>query len=314
MTDPVLDSLENLARGKSSDLLACLTKTTAAEVIDGTRCTAHCYHVKLDGNGRPLVSDLIRAVSDAVLDYAIPREQISAARQRLEQTGAADSFSRLVKEARALFTDAANSGEVGELLLFLFAERVLRLPQLFSKMFLKTTTRKHYEGSDGIHAGATEDGKLALYWGESKIYSDVTQAITRCFKDLATYLHRDNGHDERDLQLLRQYVDIGALDLENAILSYFDPNSPDFRSAEYRGLAMVGFSSEAYAERTQPLTPEVLLERLTKERPAWPLHVAKRVNEEALLTFVMHTFLLPFPDAESFRLLFKEQLGMEHGD
>ena len=82
--------------------------------------------------------------------------------------------------ALSLFPDIESSGEGGELLLFVLAETLLRLPQILCKMSLKTNLRMHVHGADGVHAGVDPGmGRVALWWGESKIY-DAASAIREC--------------------------------------------------------------------------------------------------------------------------------------
>jgi hypothetical protein len=38
-------------------------------------------------------------------------------------------------------------------------------------MSLKTSREMHVHGTDGIHARMEDDGRLALYWGESKLHA-----------------------------------------------------------------------------------------------------------------------------------------------
>lgn len=122
----LLQSLADSTRGRATDLSGCLVESTRSATVGGTRATCYCYHVKLDGNCQPLMDDFIRVICSAAVYYAIPRQQIEAAKRRLLETNSTDDFMQLAKEARELFTDAALTGEGGELLLFLFAEKVLR--------------------------------------------------------------------------------------------------------------------------------------------------------------------------------------------
>jgi len=125
-------------------------------------------------------------------------------REDADRTGSSQKVVRLHTKARKLFTDLVQSGEGGELLLFALAEKLLRLPQLICKMSLNTNTRMHIHGADGLHAGVDEKtGKLLLYWGESKIFGDVTSAVRDCLKSLAPIL-LDHGASKRDLQRPRR--------------------------------------------------------------------------------------------------------------
>ena len=92
---------------------------------------------------------------DAVADYAIPRAQLAKAKARDAKYNSTAAVAALVEQARRSFTDVAKTGEGGEMLLFLLAERFLKLPQILCKMDLKTDTRMHYHGADGVYAGVS---------------------------------------------------------------------------------------------------------------------------------------------------------------
>jgi Cap4 SAVED domain len=124
---------------------------------------------------------------NAVADYAIPRSQLAKAKARDTKYNSTEAVTALVEQARRSFTDLAKTGEGGEMLLFLLAERFLKLPQVLCKMDLKTDTRMHYHGADGVYAGVTPEGMLKLYWGESKIYKDAATAIKDCLCRLASW-------------------------------------------------------------------------------------------------------------------------------
>lgn len=79
------------------------------------------------------------------------------AKARDEKWNSGEAVAALHEEAKRSFTDLALTGEGGEMLLFLLAERLLKLPQILCKMDLKTDTRLHYHGADGVYA----DRKIA---------------------------------------------------------------------------------------------------------------------------------------------------------
>ena len=114
-------------------------------------------------------------------------------------------------------------------------QKVLGIPQLLCKMPLKTNPDVHYHGADGIYGNYDNNiKKFCLYWGESKLYKDIGQAMTDCF------------YRERDLTLLRDNLDFDNEELEKAIVSFFDPDDEDYLSLEYRGACLVGYDEEAY--------------------------------------------------------------------
>jgi Cap4 SAVED domain len=309
-SERLAEALARLARGEQTDLAALLHNVEGHVVVDETNVTAHCHCLTLDGNGRPRIEALVEAVAEHVLDYAIPRNEYRVAKEDERRTGSSRMVVRLINRARQLFTDLEQSGEGGELLLFALAEKVLQLPQLICKMSLKTNTRMHIHGADGLHAGVDkETGKLLLYWGESKIHGDVTGAVRECLASLAPML-QDHEASKRDLQLLQRHLDIDDQSLENALKKFLNPDDPAFNSVEFRGLCLVGFDCDAYPKGPSKSELKSIVSAITAALPVWKKHVVKRVSEEKLDEFSMHFFFVPFPSADRFRELFREHLQL----
>jgi len=310
IAEPLEEALKRLARGSSTDLGALLYDVERHAVVGSTNVTAHCHCLQLDGNGRPRIEALVGAVAEHVLDYAIPRSEYRAAREEADRTGSSQKVVRLHTKARKLFTDLAQSGEGGELLLFALAEKLLGLPQLICKMSLKTNTRMHIHGADGLHAGVDEKtGKLLLYWGESKIFGDVTSAVRDCLKSLAPMLQNEEA-SKRDLQLLQRNLDVDNSELEDALKKFLNPDDPAFNSLEFCGLCLVGFDCAAYPTGPSKTELKAVVASITSMLPEWKAHVAKRVSDENIGAFSMHFLFVPFPSADEFRKLFRDQLGL----
>jgi hypothetical protein len=313
-TSIIASALEALARGESEDLAAYLREVEVRAPLDNCRAICHCYAVTLDGNGRPRVDALIRAICHRVIDYAIPRSAIQAATEQEQRTGSTAAKARLYEEAEALFTSLEKTGEGGELLLFCLAEAILGLPQLLCKMDLKTDPQVHFHGSDGLHAGVDEEtGKLLLYWGESKIYHDPQRAIYDCLKSLSGYLLAE-GEERRDIQLLGRYLDLNHPALERALKNYLNPDSPAFLSVEYSGLCLVGFDCDAYPGAPNQKTLDLLTGEVAQLVPVWKEYIGKRLGDEKLDSFHMHFFCVPFPSANDFRKEFRKRLGFVDDD
>src|SRR6185437_13564110 len=112
--------------------------------IDGHAVKVHCHCLSVDANGRAQPRRLAEFMCNAVADYAIPRAQLTKAKARDAKYNSTAAVAELVEQAKRTFTDLAKTGEGGEMLLFLLAERFLKLPQILCKMDLKTDTRMHY--------------------------------------------------------------------------------------------------------------------------------------------------------------------------
>lgn len=307
---PLEETLKRLARGEPTALAGILHNVESHAVVEGTEVTAHCHCLKLDGNGRPRIEDLVRVTVEHILDYAIPRSQIREAHDEYVQTRSTQKLVRLANDAKELFTDLEQSGEGGELLLFALAEKILRLPQLICKMSLKTNARMHVHGADGLHAGVDSTTvKLLLYWGESKIYGNVTAAVRECLASIAPMLTEQSA-GRRDLQLLQRHADLDDFALEAALKKFLDPDSEEFNSLEFRGLCLVGFDCDAYPTGRTAAELTALANQITMKLPSWKGHVKRRIAAEELDAFAMHFLFVPFPSADVFRQLIRDQLGL----
>jgi hypothetical protein len=308
--ESVEEALRRIARGEPTAFAGLLHDVESHVTIEGTLVTAHCHCLKLDGNGRPRIEDLVKVIAEHVLDYAIPRKHIREAEEEWQKSRSTQKLVRLANEARNLFTDLEQSGEGGELLLFALAEKLLQLPQLICKMSLKTNTRMHVHGADGLHAGVDPaTGKLLLYWGESKIYADVADAVRECLASIRPMLSEYSA-GQRDLQLLQRHADLDAPELEMALKKYLDPDADEFNSLEFRGLCLVGFDCNAYPAGPSTAHLAAISAQITATLPTWRGHVKKRVAEEKLDAFAMHFLFVPFPSADGFRQSMRESLGL----
>lgn len=251
---------------------------------------------------------------NAVADYAIPRSKLAEAKLRDQKYNSTESVAALLDEARRSFTDLAKTGEGGEMLLFLLAERFLGLPQILCKMALKTNSQMHYHGADGVYAGVSDRGILKLYWGESKIFKSATAAVSECFASLAPFLvdpESAESERERDLVLLSDRADLNDPRITAALRKYFDKTSVMSKRVEYCGIALVGFDSECYPTGSAKAVTEDIAKSARSELAKLCPNVANHVRSNKLEAFHIELFCLPLPSAEEFRTAFLDVMGIE---
>lgn len=251
---------------------------------------------------------------NAVANYAISRSRLAEAKARDDRYNSTEAVAALVEQARRSFTDLTNTGEGGEMLLFLLTERFLRLPQILCKMDLKTDTRMHYHGADGVYAGVTDAGVLKLYWGESKIYKDAGSAIRECLASLAPFLvepEHEEAERERDLILLSDKADLNNPDLTGALRRYFDRDSVMSKRVQYCGVALVGFDAEFYPAGDARAVAEEIAEAARSALGKWRTAVGERLALEKLSRFEIEFLCLPLPSAEAFRSAFLKAMGLD---
>jgi hypothetical protein len=290
-----------------------LTLVERDVLIDGHAVNIHCHCLTVDGNGHVQPRRLAEFMRNTVADYAIPRSQLAKAKARDAKYNSTEAVAAVVEQARRSFTDVARTGEGGEILLFLLAERFLRLPQILCKMDLKTDPRMHYHGADGVYAGVTADGMLKLYWGESKIYKSAAAAIQACLTSLAPFLlepEHENAERERDLILLSDKADLSDPALTEALKRYFDKNSIMSKRVQYCGVALVGFDAAFYPGDQVKIIADEIAEAARVELESWRATIGERLKTEKLEQVEIELFCLPLPSADGFRAAFLKAMGL----
>jgi hypothetical protein len=303
----LVERVANLAHGTPEELHSYLRSVGAEKRLADTLASCRCHVLLRDGNNRPSAPALAARLADECVNYCIPRSRIQEAVAHLETTGKADRLVRLSSEARELFTSLERSGEGGEMLLYLLLESVLGLPQLLCKMPLKTSSQMHVHGADGIHGRVLADGTLELYWGEAKLYGDVSSAAKACLEDLAPFLTDEGGRAaSRDLALLRDNLDLEDPALTEALRVYFTADRLEARRVRVCGAGLIGFSLEEYP--TVAAGEEIAAE-VTELVERWHDTTRGHVLELKLAEFQLELFFVPFPDVQAFRDTLRAELG-----
>lgn len=305
----VKEKFESLLRGDGNELSAYLTRIDAEVEVADTQARIHCYVLAHDGNDRPRAKDLAKAISTRVIEYAIPRSEILKAKDYFEKYNSPSKFTELQIKAKNLFTGLEKTGEGGEMLLYMLAQGHLRLPQVLCKMSLKTNAQLHYNGADAIHMAYDKtQEKLALYWGEAKLYETVSSAITSCLDSIRPFLCDDGGTDGsqlRDLHLMSSYLDLGDPELEEALLHFLDPDDPMFNKVQYRGVCLVGFDDRSYPPDSESKRHEDVMHEVTQALSRWRTQIGTKLRDRTPLhNFHLEIFLVPFPSVNNFREFF----------
>jgi len=308
---------KDLLIGESGKLSVYLQEVCFNTSITNTEAKVYCHCLKLDGNGRPRLKDLTRFVAEKIIDYSIPRSEINQAKKHFEQTGSTTKFVELHKKASKLFTSLQKSGEGGEVLLYILTQEFLQVPQLLCKMPLKTNSQLHYNGADGIHVTYEDDiKKLIILWGESKLYSSMSDGIRECFESIKLFLLDEGGSSaekERDIQLITTNIDILDDRLQNELLKYLDKDNALYSQLEYRGICFIGFDYDQYPNTPNSVTLEKIVDELKTKIDKWVSVVEKNIGlHKNLNKFVIHVFLIPFPSVQAYRDSFLKELGIEN--
>lgn len=312
----IADAIQNLLIKGEREIFSRIEKIGTELEVDGTETKAYCYTVKLDAQGNPRVNDLIEFMITKIIDYSIPKKLQDEAKEHMINTGSTSKIIELEKKASHLFTDLDKTGEFGEMLLYILVQEILELPQLISKMSLKTSGQLHYQGADGIHVKYDEtDDSLSLYWGESKMEKTMYSGLKNCFESLKSFLLDTYGNastQTRDLHLIMSNIteNINNSKLEDILVRYFDLDDDLSNKLKYKGICFVGFDSAHYPKNPLEKTTKDLVTLFQGEMSTWLQTTGNQVKKHINLEkFEIHLFLIPFPSVQEFRTHFLNNIS-----
>lgn len=304
---PLIDAVQQLVRGGWNEVESSLIAYGDPIQLEGTRSTVRCHFLRSDPLGNPRLNVLAQQLASQIVHYCIPRTEIEKIGQ-LSFDRQVPEITRLANEAARLFTQTqVKTGEGMELLLYALLEKGLQIPQVLSKMSLKTSTEMQYHGADGVHAKVLVNGDLAIYWGEAKLYGSIAHAMTDCLDSIAPYL--TGSAYEQDVFLIRHYADTGNAEVTARLLEFFDNNSLLSAHVEMRGACLIGFVHENYP--SLPSDKDKVKEELDAALSAWAKSTRNRLENRTLTRHSIEVFFFPVPSVEEFRKAIKTALRID---
>ncbi len=319
-----LDEALNSLTGKHDTFNARVRKVSRLSVDGFPRVQASFYYLAFQ-DGLPTIDQFVLYLKHRMVTFCIPRRERMHVRAQI--LADSDEAERLVLEqfekARDLFIRAKEqqkkAGEPGELILFVLLEWALRAPQLISKMYLKTSAEMPVHGTDGIHVGLHDDGEtLLLYWGESKLYGDLPDALDAVFKSVRDF-QEDAGKQKREIDIVRDHMDLGddQQALRDALLEYLDPYSNKANKRRHVFACFVGFDYSRY-EQLRKLHPDQVEEEFRKlfdQRAVEAIELLRRrLVADGMEVVNFEFFLIPFPSVKAFRTAFFKHTGIGNAE
>ena len=249
------------------------------------------------------VSDnLIESVADYALSWKI-RDKYK------------DKAMALSKKAREKFKEATkNDGELGELLLFCFLEGHLEAPKILTKLELKTSNKLYVNGSDGVHLKKIAEQKYQLIFGESKTYSDLSNAFDNAFKSIGEFVNeinaKGNGKSGINFEkgLISSHVesDIFEKDEEEIldVLLYPEEKGNYKFSLDDAFSIFIGYEIDIKDEQQKCSNDEFPIEiegKIVNQIDTYKGNVYKLIQKYGLMGYTFYVFIMPFTNIDENR-------------
>jgi hypothetical protein len=313
LTEELLKALE-ISR---DDLGARIAELSYDWAVDGLDVRGNFYYLALR-DGKPTVDDFITLLYHNVVKFCLTRRDRQRHIDDFQRTGKLHHMQDMFDKAKKLLIRSQNSaktvGEPGEIILYILLDAMLKAPQMCCKMSLKTSEEMPVHGSDAIHiAFDTPSETLILYWGESKLYAELSGALDEVCDSITKFRTAKDGKTprERDIKILCDYMDMEDGPPKEAVLNFFDPYSERSNRVREVYACFVGFDFSFFNRIARLTKTEVEAtfkeEYLDRIRTACKLFAAK-IHASNLHEVNFHFFLIPLPCVETFRRLYLERI------
>lgn len=256
-----------------------------------TRCTTQA--VREDA--------LISFICDKALHYVLKRSEILGKKP--------EDYRRLWDLARQAFNLTRNTGEAGELLLFILLE-ANGIIQVYSKMDIKTNGKMAFHGYDAVHIGGGKD--IALYIGHSKMYADFSSALNSALQDIRNFTANRPQRD-REIHLLSNHIDASKFgEYTEQIRSIVNPYEEHRENFAEVNAVFLGsewkFLQDGIRQQPQPFD-----DLMSKAFEAMHSETASKIQDKVTSIgsikgqrFVF--YVLPFSDVSDFRKKFVDEM------
>jgi len=294
---------------ESPDFSNCINLLEHDFKISSIETTIRLHYLKFDGNKQPMVNALANTLYAYIIDYCLSAKNRDA-------TLSAKQSALLTKEARSLFrhpdiTDDSpdKTGEAGETLLYFLMEAVLKAPQIVSKMELKTNHKDEVKGSDGIHARWNSELEIVdFYFGESKLYKKVSDAITSALKSINDF--HDIKMYEHEFNMVTKHFKYADEEVKREISQLFINGNPG-PNVRINHACLIGYDFDGYT-KVSSMPSNKLIEKFESEFLSDGSRLVnllqKKLDKFNKKHLIFDIFFLPFPSVVEFRNAFNKAL------
>lgn len=245
---------------------------------------------------------------DPIISYAISRK----VKEKYK-----DQAGTLVHKAKEKFIEYfQNDGELGELLLYCFLESHLKAAKILSKLELKTSNKKYVNGSDGVHYLKLPNGNYQLIFGESKMYTDLYEAIGEAFKSIKEFKDEVNskGDEKSGITFEKGLISDNLNkefeeDDEKFLMDLIYPKSSNEFDVDDAFGIFIGYQIDVTAEERKLSHSDfrdLIKNKIINEIDKMEKSIKTRIRNKQLEGHNFYIYVVPFTEIENKR---KEILG-----
>ncbi len=304
-----LAELHAMLSASKANYDACISHVDHAHTCTGVRATTRLHHLRFDPDGQPKVDALAKCLAEHIMEYTVAARNRPVLRTTQEMAAFHNAARRLFRSNAMARGAVDRSGEAGEMLLYFLLEAVLQAPQVVAKVELKTSPAMEVHGSDGIHMRwDSVDQVVDVFFGESKLYTNVGDALASAFASIETFHAR--GMREHEIAMVTRHFKGADDNVRRAVAEMLDSGRPA-SGARINHACLIGYDWQNLGH-----TPTTALAALEAEYRRQYLEDAPRLHRLLQVRFDdcerrqygFEVFFLPFTSVQAFRDAFSRAM------
>lgn len=258
-----------------------------------------------------LESSFLEFMVDKIVHYVFKHEDYSKDEKILQKhnikvkklfSRAARRFIKITKNEETGKTSI--SGESGELILFLLLESQ-NIVQLVNKMLYKLNFNKHVEGMDAIHI-QIKNGKIILYFGESKMYEEFSHGLADAIKSLESFTMEK---EEDEFEIISTHMDDPKFDDHvNEIRDILLPYSNTTPKYKKRYAVLLGFNWKKLENISEINSSSNFSKMLQDVHQIFNPKIESKIRNSEINEKDFDFYLMPLQNVDDFRKKFNEEL------
>jgi len=217
-------------------------------------------------------------------------------------------FTEIITNAKSKFqTKNENTGEAGELILFLLLE-ANGITKIVSKMRLKSNAEMPVFGVDAVHIQAKND-ELIFHFGESKMYDNFNSAVDSALDSIE---NMKGKQIDLEIDIISKNIDRSKFEkFTDQILDYLNPYLDNKENMKTSHPVLICHNWDVLQDLTKRngvSLSEYLKNEFEASRDKYSSKIESKVTSSKVNDKTFDFFVIPFTSVAEFRKSFLEML------
>ncbi|MCR6572142.1 HamA C-terminal domain-containing protein [Campylobacter insulaenigrae] len=207
-------------------------------------------------------------------------------------------------------------GEIGEIFLYGIMKKYYNALPIVPKIFYKQNTNDYAKGADSVHL-TIENQECHLWLGESKFYTDITDAINEAIKSIKNLLVKDKINKEKSIimdindveSFIKDKISEESIDKIKRVLKQ-DTSIDELKNILHIPISIIYQceTTKTYSELSEEYKQKIVNFHQEKAKQAIIKITNELNNVHKIEKIKFHIILFPVPDKEKIKCDFAKKL------